>query len=229
MNASVDLSTVGSAIGNRARAVMLETLLDGGSHAAGDLAQRAGVAPSTGADHLALLTRTGFVVSERNGRQKLFRLASPAVADALEALAVIAPSNPASSLRDFNRNVALKIARTCYDHLAGELGVAVTDTLLERGDLARSGEDFRLTRRGRERLSEFGLDIGLAEGARRSFARACMDWSERRPHLAGALGAELCRHLFRLGWLRPRSGQRAVAITVSGTKGLKEQLGVSVR
>lgn len=207
---------------------MLQTLLDGQQHAAGDLAHRAGVAPSTAAGHLALLTGAGLVVSQRNGRHNLFRLASPEVAGALEALATISPSKPATGLREFNRNNALKLARTCYDHLAGELGVAVTEALLERGDLARAGEDFQLTRRGKERLSSFGVDIGAAEGARRMFARACMDWSERRPHLAGALGGELCRHLFRLRWLRRQVGERTVTITPSGTKGLREEFAISV-
>lgn len=228
MGAPVDLSSVASAIGNPARAVMLEALLDGQPHPAGELAHRANIAPSTAAGHLAVLKSAGFVVCKRNGRHNLCRLASSDVADALEALAVIAPRRPPSGLRESNRNAALKLARTCYDHLAGEVGVAITEALLRRGDLVSAVEDFRLTRRGKERLTEFGVDIAAAERARRIFTRACMDWSERRSHLAGALGAELCRHLFRLDWIRRHKGHRAVTITGSGREGLSEQLGVLV-
>lgn len=220
MDAEADIAAVAALVANRARALMLDVLMDGEPHAASELALRAGVAASTASGHLAELVAGGVILADRKGRQRTFRIARPDVAAALEALAAIAPPRPAHSLRESNSNKALREARTCYDHLAGRLGVALTDALVGQGILIRRSERFELSQAGERRLTEVGVDVAAARYQRRAFARVCMDWSERRPHLAGALGAALCERLVKLGWVRHRSQSRAVTVTRPGIEGL---------
>jgi hypothetical protein len=167
------------------------------------------------------------VVGEAAGRQRVFRLAGPELAEALEALALVAPAVPVRGLRAAKKAGALKRARTCYDHLAGELGVAVTDALVEREILARADDGFAVTRAGRPWLAELGLDLDALRRARRSFARGCVDWTERRPHVAGSLGAGIAATFFVRGWVRRRPGGRAVVVTGAGAEWLERSLGVS--
>jgi hypothetical protein len=157
----------------------------------------------------------------------VFRLASPELAEALEALALVAPAVPVRGLRASKEAGALKRARTCYDHLAGELGVAVTDALVEEGTLTLDGDGFAVTRRGRPWIEELGLDLEALRRTRRSFARACVDWTERRPHVAGSLGAGIAATFFARGWVRRRPGGRAVLVTAAGADWLERTLGVT--
>jgi DNA-binding Lrp family transcriptional regulator len=206
---------------------MLLTLLGGEAVPAGELARRAGVSPSGASAHLRRLREGGLITQERIGRHRYFRLASPELAEALESLARVAPVRPASSLRESETTQALKRARTCYDHLAGELGVALADALVERKLLTRSDEAFALTRDGAAWLGSLGVELAVVGRSRRSFARACIDWSERRPHLAGALGAAVCDLFFARVWIRRLPGGRAVAVTEDGRAWLARELGVS--
>ena len=161
------------------------------------------------------------------GRQRVFRLAGPDVADALEMLSLVAPPLPARGLRESNAAAALKRARTCYDHLAGELGVAVADALVEREVLAPADGRFSVTGAGRGWLEDLGIDVEALERRPRSFARSCLDWSERRPHLAGSVGAGVATALFAHGWVRRRPGGRAITVTASGAAWLERTLGVA--
>jgi helix-turn-helix protein len=205
---------------------MLDVLMDGAAHSATELANEAQVAPSTASAHLSALAEGGLVSVEPRGRERRFRLAGPEVARALEALARIAPALPvASSLRRSTARAHLAAGRTCYDHLAGRLGVAVADGLMRRGALAWRAGAFIVLDRGKQVLS--GLGIGVDEfNSRRPLVLACLDWTEDRPHISGALGSAVRDLLFASGSIRRRRGTRAVAVTDSGADWLREHIGV---
>jgi DNA-binding transcriptional ArsR family regulator len=207
---------------------MLDALMDGIALPAGDLARRAGVSPSTASGHLARLRDGGLVCCDPQGRERRYRLASAQVAAALEGLALIAPTTPISSLRSFNRTEALRSARTCYDHLAGLVGVSITEALVRRGALIAHDSSYTLAPGGEELLSQLGVDVEAASVQRRSFARACLDWSERRPHLAGALGAGLAQAFVANRWLQRRPADRALTVTPGGAATLREVLGIDL-
>ncbi|MQA75544.1 MAG: metalloregulator ArsR/SmtB family transcription factor [Solirubrobacterales bacterium] len=220
MDGEVDLAAAASLIADPTRAAVLAELTDGRALPPSELAQLTGVSRSTISEHLSKLRRAGFVEVERGGRNRYFRLAGPGVADAVEALASIAPRRPVRSLRGATRAGALGAARTCYGHLAGALGVGLTDAMSAGGLIEREAEAFLLTDGGRERLRELGITNPARAG------KACNDWSERRPHLAGRLGVDLTRRLFELGWLERTVVKRAVRATSPGRRGLGEAFGL---
>ncbi|WP_027005494.1 ArsR/SmtB family transcription factor [Conexibacter woesei] len=232
----VDLASVAALIADPSRAAMLDALLNGGRHSARELAVAAGIAPSTATEHLHRLEQGGLVVTERVGRRREVRLAGPDVGRALESLAALAPVRRPVGLREWNHGEALRAARSCYDHLAGQAGVALADGLTNEGILTLGDGAFGLTDDGHARLSAFGLDIDAILGARRATARACVDWSERRPHIGGALGAALLSELLHRNWLQPapvRTGAkstrgRVLRITPAGHTGLHTHLGVAL-
>jgi DNA-binding transcriptional ArsR family regulator len=221
MSGDVDLATVGAAIGEPARALMLNALLGGRALPASELAQVAHVAPSTASAHLAKLTQAGLVTVEPHGRHRYHRLAGEDVAHALEVLATIAPPMEIKTLRAANRAGAERHARSCYDHLAGELGVAVTDRFIELGAL----EADSLALRDARPLEAIGVHTVQLTG-RRPMTRACLDWTERRPHVAGQVGAAILTALLDLRWLRRAPAGRAVQLTQSGRDGLHRSLGL---
>jgi DNA-binding transcriptional ArsR family regulator len=226
--ADVDLARVGALIGDRRRAGMLLALLSGQELTAGELAARAGASSSLASAHLTRLLAGGMVCAERSGRTRRYRIASPEVAEALEALGQLAPPRPAQSLREVRAANALRHARTCYDHLAGELGVGLTDALIRQGVLASSDGGLALTRPGELRLQALGVDVAAARASRRVFARQCIDWTERRPHLAGALGAAVAGRLFELGWIERLPGGRALTLTTDGAGELRARFALSL-
>ena len=229
----VDLSAVAALIADPSRGAMLDTLLSGGRHSARELAVAAGIAPPTATGHLDRLEAGGLVVSERVGRRREVRLAGPEVARALEALGAIAPPRPVTGLRAWRHGEALRAARSCYDHLAGQAGVALADALVAQGIVTVGEGAFAITPSGRGRLGDLGLDVEAILGARRATARACVDWSERRPHVGGALGAALLDELLRRRWLARTDAHaggtkgRVLRVTPSGREGLAETLGVA--
>jgi len=228
----VDLSAVAALIADPSRGAMLDALLSGGRHSARELAAAAGVAPPTATGHLDRLEAGGLVVSERVGRRREVRLAGPEVARALEALGAIAPPRAVTGLRAWRHGEALRAARSCYDHLAGQAGVALADALVAQRIVARGEGAFAITPSGRRRLGGLGLDVEAILGARRATARACVDWSERRPHVGGALGAALLDELLRRRWVTRADAHaggtkgRVLRVTPSGAEGLREALGV---
>lgn len=226
MNGEADLASIGSLLADDARASMILTLLGGDAIPAGELARRAGVSPSGASAHLKRLREGGLITQERAGRHRYFRLASAEVAEALESLAHVAPVRRVSSFRESEATRALKRARTCYDHLAGELGVGVADALVGCGVLTRTDAAFALTDEGTRWFGGLGIDVDAIAASRRSFARACVDWSERRPHLAGSLGAALADVFFARKWIRRLPGGRAVAVTPDGCAWLARELGL---
>jgi DNA-binding transcriptional ArsR family regulator len=222
MSGDVDLAAVGAVIGEPARALMLNALLGGRALPATELARIAHVAPSTASAHLAKLVDAGLVVVEPHGRHRYHRLAGADVAHALEVLATIAPPLEITTLRAANRAGAERHARSCYDHLAGELGVALTDRLVELGTLERDS----LALRDAEPLEAIGVHATQLTG-RRPLTRACLDWTERRPHVAGQVGAAILTALLDRRWVTRGPAGRAVQLTQSGRDGLSRALGLS--
>jgi DNA-binding transcriptional ArsR family regulator len=219
-----DIASIASVIGHPARASMLTALMGGRARPASELAEIARVSPSTASAHLARLTGAGLVVVERHGRHRYHRLADERVAQAIEGLASLAPARPVRSLRQANRNTAERAARSCYDHLAGALGVALADGLCGAGALDR--ESLALV--DPAPLAVLGVDVAALGRGRRPLTRSCLDWSERRPHVAGALGAALLDALLAASWVVRRPTGRAVAVTARGRAGLREALGLEV-
>ncbi|MDI9833852.1 winged helix-turn-helix domain-containing protein [Streptomyces sp. KAU_LT] len=220
------LARLAALIADETRAACLLALLDGRAWTAGELARHAGVAPSTLSEHLGKLVAGGLLAEERQGRHRYVRLADARTAQLVEDLvAQVSPgARPAPrNLREAGAHSAMARARTCYDHLAGRLGIALTDALTARG-LLRQDTGFALTDAG---VGWFGAaGIPLERTGRRPLARACLDWTERRPHLAGVAGAALCRHALDAGWCVRIGSERAVKVTAAGERAFLDLLGV---
>ena len=207
---------------------MIDRLMDGSEASAGELARVAGVSASTASEHLSELEVGGLVSSTARGRCKYFTISTRDVASALERLSLICPPKEVRSLRQSRDASAMAHFRTCYDHLAGSVAVALCDELARRRWTIRRGDSILLSRRGEVGLTEVGVDFQWARAQRRTFLRTCVDWSEKRPHLAGAVGAELARVFLDRGWARRRPGGRGLDITGSGRRILSDRFSVQV-
>ncbi len=218
-----DLAALAGLLADGTRASICLALLDGRWWTAKELALAAGVAASTATGHLNLLVTGGLLTERRQGRHRYLSLADADTAELIENLASMAPGRPPQSatLRTSSRRKVLARARTCYDHLAGSLGVAITQAMTDRGFLDWQ-HGLALTADGRGWLA--GLGIAVPETCRRPPVRSCLDWTERRPHLAGAVGAAICRHAFDSGWIERIGTGRAVAVTGVGRGALREHL-----
>jgi len=229
MVATAALAETAAALGDPARLGMLSALMDGRALTAGELAAVAGVAPTTASGHLARLVAAGLLAVERQGRHRYHRLASPEVARVLEGLMALSAAReagmPRAAPRTGPRDVALREARTCYDHLAGRLAVGMAEAMVARGQIELSADGGALTEAGGRFLEDLGVRVAAGRG--RPFCRPCLDWSERRPHLAGALGAALCRRCLDLGWMRRVPGSRAMTVTPAGRLGLRDRFGLT--
>jgi DNA-binding transcriptional ArsR family regulator len=208
---------------------MVDVLLDGRAVTSGELARTAKVSPSTASEHLVVLTRGGLVTSSVQGRHRYYTLAGAQVASALEALAQICPATAIHSLRQSNQARALSLIRSCYDHLAGTVAVHLLDSLLTREWLVAGREDYALSPAGEAALADLGVDLAGATRRQRNFARPCLDWTERRPHLAGALAAAVAATLFHRGWLDGSHSGRGLRITETGLEGFRDVFGVSTQ
>jgi DNA-binding transcriptional ArsR family regulator len=222
------LAEVAALVGDPARANMLCALIDGRALTASELAYAAGVSPQTTSSHLAKLTEAGLLSLRQQGRHRYYRLASPLVARMLEGIMAVAAEGPPRHRPPSKLDEALRMARTCYDHLAGRLGVGLADALAARGHITLSEEGGEVTVAGLEFCVGFGLDLEAVRRRRRIFCRPCLDWTERRPHLAGAFGAALAQRCFDLGWLQRRRDSRALTISPAGRRGLAETFGLSL-
>ncbi|MFJ2268884.1 ArsR/SmtB family transcription factor [Streptomyces sp. NPDC087228] len=221
------LAALAALLADETRAAFCLALLDGRAWTAGELARYASVAPSTASEHLGKLVAGGLLAEERQGRHRYLRLADERTAHLVEDLAArvldgSAPERP-HTLGAASAGSALARGRTCYDHLAGRIGIAIADAMTVRGLLSQD-TGFALTDDG---LGWFdGLGIGLESSSRRPLVRSCLDWTERRPHLAGAAGAALCRHALDAGWCVRIGSGRAVKATPEGERALHEHLGI---
>jgi DNA-binding transcriptional ArsR family regulator len=222
MQPSPDLASIGALVGDQSRAVILAELLDGRALTATELAARAGVAAPTASEHLAKLVAGKLLAVEVQGRHRYYRIASAEIADVLEALGTLAPraARRAHGQGEGDGIEGMRFARSCYDHLAGRLAVRVRQALLDRGLLVEDGAEHRLTPAGEAVFTSFGVDLQAARQGRRSFARACLDWSERRPHISGSFGAALLGQLLDRGWLLRCVGSRELELTAQGRQGL---------
>ncbi len=213
-----------------ARATMLLALADGRSRPAGELAHRARVAAPTASAHLSRLVRGGLLTVEREGKNRYYRLRDPEhLGDLLEALAALAPApRPESPAARAFAASAIRRGRTCYNHLAGVLGVSVTDALVRDRWLELDERIYMLSSDGERGLTELGVDVDRARQARSIFARACLDWSERRYHVAGALGTALCTRFFEAGWVERTDESRVTRLTASGRRALRQHFSLEL-
>jgi DNA-binding transcriptional ArsR family regulator len=247
MSGDADIARIGALVADPGRARILMALGDGRALAASVLADEAGVAASTASAHLAKLVDGGLLTVQQHGRNRYFTLAGPRVGALIETLAGLAPPAPVSSLRQGTRAHAVRTGRTCYDHLAGRLGTGLMAALLDRGLLAGgdgafdpdaadndrlsapgSDHDYRLTERGHDELSAFGVDFEALARRPRPLIRYCVDWSEQHHHLAGALGAALATRMLDRGWVSRARRGRAVHVTPAGSTGLAQTFGLAV-
>jgi DNA-binding transcriptional ArsR family regulator len=234
MSTNANFAEVAALAGDPARAGMLHALMDGRALTATELARAAGITPQTASSHLARLTVAGLLSVAKQGRHRYHRLASPAVAQMMESIMLVAsrsaPARPKLTVGP--RDAALRAARTCYDHLAGRLGVSLADAMVSGGQVELARDGGLMTDAGMDLLRRIGIDVdpmvarSMHKG--RVLCRPCLDWSERRPHLAGAVGAALCTASFDRGWIRRMQGTRAVQITPKGQRCFRDLFGIAL-
>jgi DNA-binding transcriptional ArsR family regulator len=226
------LSEVAALMGDPTRAAMLSLLMDGRAHTASELALTAGITAQTASGHLSRMVDGSLLAARAQGRNRFYRLASPDVAHAIESLMAIAGTRapPASKSAAWRRDPDLRFCRTCYDHLAGQVGIAVTDSLTRAGHIEPKGSrDWTLTDTGELFCQRIGVDLaGARRAGSRHFARQCLDWSERRPHISGALGAAIADTFFKRGWAERLRRSRSVRLTDSGRRALNRDFGAAV-
>ncbi len=213
------LASIAALLGDPARANILVALFDGRALTAKELAYAAHVTPQTASGHLGKLFEGGLLTMEKQGRHRYFRLASASVAQMLESIMAVTDTQPP---RPWRGGEGLRNARTCYDHLAGRLGVALASFLMDAGHLVLSSDGGEVSASGLAFLRDFGAEPGPSK---RVFCRPCLDWSERRPHLAGRVGAALACRCFDLGWIRRQRDTRALAVTAEGRVGFQARFG----
>ena len=222
------VSEIAALVGNPGRANILMALIDGRALTASELSYIAGVSPQTTSEHLAMLREAKLLAMTKQGRHSYFRLGSPQVARMIEGIMVVAADAPQRYRPRWSGGDQLRTARTCYDHIAGRLGVGLTDALTRQEHIVLSEDGGMVTRAGEKYLVDFGVQLEDLRRGRRAFCRPCIDWSERRPHLAGALGTALAERCFELGWITRIRDSRALKISAKGEKGFSEVFGVSL-
>jgi DNA-binding transcriptional ArsR family regulator len=227
MSEVLDMAAVAALVGDPARANILCALLDGRALTAGELAYAAHVSPQTASGHLAKLALAHLITSTQQGRHRYYALAGPHVATMLESIMAVAAIAP-PRCRPIRIDDDLRAARMCYDHIAGQLGVGLANSLRERAYVELTGDGGELTSAGDAFLQDLGIDMAKLRHGRRVFCRPCIDWSERRPHLAGAVGAALAQRLLALSWIKRVRDSRALKVTSLGQQNLALLLGLSI-
>ncbi|MDR0268182.1 metalloregulator ArsR/SmtB family transcription factor [Paenibacillus sp.] len=222
MNANPNAAMVATLVSEASRAAILSVLLDGRFHPASELAYMAGIKPQTASFHLTKMVDANIVTVEKQGRHRYYGIQNHEVAQIMESLLSISPPVEIKSLKQASEDKSLRLARTCYDHLAGNLGVQLTDSLIKMGMICEENDHFTVTEKGEEFFTTLEIDLERIKKKRRSFSHKCLDWSERRYHLAGALGNALLERLLELHWVQRLPKTRAIKITPEGKKGLKE-------
>ncbi len=227
---NLNVAEIAALVGDPARTNILAALMDGRALTSKELAYIAGVSPQTTSGHLAKLARANLLVLMKHGRRHYYRIASPLVGQMLESIMAVASAQaPPLRLRPSRMEEKMRTARTCYDHLAGRLGVALADTLVMRGHVALVQDGGEVTESGFAFLSKLGVALDERKHSRRVFCRPCLDWSERRVHIAGSVGAKLCERCLELGWIKQLETTRALEITAKGGRGLAEWFGIDLQ
>lgn len=219
---------IATLIGEPARAAMLWNLLDGRAYTAGELASCADLSPSAASNHLTKLVNEGLLTIERQGRHKYFGFANHQIAAVIEAMGAVVPGGVVNNPAYAAQKQGLGYCRKCYDHLAGQVGVCLTEALVDKGILVREGTLFLVTEVGTDWLTGLGIELAALASTRRPLARPCLDWSERKVHLAGSLGQALMTKLLELDWLRVTAASREVIVTGMGRQQFSERLQMTV-
>jgi DNA-binding transcriptional ArsR family regulator len=228
MSNAPQIAEVAALVGDPARANMLCALLGGRALTATELAFAAGVSPQTTSGHLGKLFAARLVTLMKQGRHRYYRLAGPQVGQMLESIMSVALTGPPRFQPKSKLDDKLRHARTCYDHIAGVLGVGLADRLTEREFVVLDDEGGEVTRAGLDFFGKLGVDLSGARSRRRMFCRPCLDWTERRPHIGGAVGAALAQRCFELKWIERVRDSRALAVTPAGRRGLHEFFALSI-
>jgi len=217
---------IAALIGDPVRATILWSLMDGRSMSASELAVTSDTSPQNMSMHLSKLLKAGLLVAESQGRQRYYQFSRKEIAQALEAMTLLIPYPKAEHRMIASHEPEITYCRTCYDHLAGKIGVAVADSLFKQRLIRQAKDGLLLTARGTSWFAEMGLDVEKLKQQRRAFLRPCIDWSERRPHVAGSLAAALLEKMFELAWIRRVRNSRAVVITDAGRKALYKKFNI---
>ncbi|MEK4424816.1 ArsR/SmtB family transcription factor [Solibacillus sp. FSL K6-1523] len=228
MSTYPNISALAALLTEKSRAAILAALMDGKFHTASELAYMASIKPQTASFHLAKLEENNLVICEKNGRFRYFRLANDEVANTLEIFMSISPPPEVRSLTQSSQLKRLENARTCYDHLAGRVGVNITNLMQEAGYIERNNKKFIVTAKGELFFRDLGVDLVGLSKKRRSFSHACLDWSERTHHLGGALGNGLFERYIELGWIETKANSREIIITPRGKSGFKDFFGLEI-
>jgi len=228
MSNAPQIAEVAALVGDPARANMLVALLGGRALTATELAYAAGVSPPTTSGHLGKLSAARLVILMKQGRHRYYRLAGPHVAHMLESIMHVAIDGPPRYQPCSKTDDQMRRARTCYDHIAGALGVDLADSMMAHDFVVLGDEAGEVTPTGMEFLTGLGVDLAAARAKRRVFCRPCLDWTERRPHIGGAVGAALAKRCLELKWIEQVRDSRALAITPAGRRGLVESFGLSL-
>ena len=228
MTADVRMAEVAALIGDPARANILSALMGGQALTAGELAYAAGVSPQTTSGHLAKLAAGRLIACIKQGRHRYYGIATPRVAEMLEGIMAVVADAPPRHRPASKLDEAMRHARTCYDHFAGKLGVGLTAALRAHGHLELTDDGGAITESGAAFLEDFGVDLAAARNRRRIFCRPCLDWTERRLHLGGTVGAVLAQRCFDLKWIQRVRDSRALTVTPAGRRGLSQTFGLSL-
>ncbi|QED49346.1 ArsR/SmtB family transcription factor [Cytobacillus dafuensis] len=228
MSINPHVAEIAFLLGEKSRATILISLMDGRFHTASELAYMAAITPQTASFHLSKLIEASLVNVDKQGRHRYYQLANEEVARILESFLAISPPPEVRSLKQSSQVKLLREARTCYDHLAGKLGVGLTESMLNTGYLEKEERNFVVTPKGEQFFTDFGIDLDQLKRKRRSFSHACLDWSERHHHLAGALGNELMKRFFDLSWIVQVPSIRAVKVTDKGKVGFKQHFNINI-
>ncbi len=228
MKDATDITDIAGLLADGSRSTMLQALMDRRARTAGELARLAKIAPSTASQHLGRLSDGGLLAVEAQGRHRYYRLADPRVAALLESMMAFTPVRAPVASRAASVGFDLRFARTCYDHLAGTIATALYDRLVADGTLHVSSAGIALTPAGARRLQSLGIETETLRLGRRPLARACLDWTERRHHLAGALGAALLGSFRTRNWVTPRNVPRALRLTTAGRQGFATHYDIDV-
>ncbi|MCS0788444.1 winged helix-turn-helix domain-containing protein [Cytobacillus pseudoceanisediminis] len=228
MNMNSNVAKVASLVSEPSRAAILTALLDGRYHTVNELAHMARIKPQTASFHLKKMLDAQVVSAEKQGRHRYYGIMNQEVAQVMESFLSIAPAAEIKSFKHASEDKAIRFARTCYDHLAGNLGVEITESLKRKGFIAEENDTFSVTEDGIAFFHSMQIDLTSLKKKRRSFSHKCLDWSERRHHLAGALGNAILEKFLEQNWIQRIPKTRAIKITPQGMKGFKENFAIDL-